>query len=136
MSREAKEVLFSGTDNAGVSNRLNSLAKVAERVKIKNTQKNTSNTASHLIGAGVAIGGSKNILNTVTGLLGAKTVAKKITDPKFLDQLTKTVEITSRDPGRLNLHLSKLAAIAAGKPGEKEKSDLYDNLKPGRNYGY
>ena len=122
MSKEAKDVLFKGSDFADLGKELDNLAFVVERVRdAAKIGANPSGTAqsAHALGWLLAAGGGGATLGLEFGLgsvVGPAGVAKLMTRPAFVRWLAEGTEIVARNPNSMAQHIRRLVQIQAANP--------------------
>lgn len=85
LSDEAKSVLFPG----GVRKEISNLAKVADLAKAANAERNMSNTATAVTGAGIGAGFISAPVTTMSFLGGSYLSAKAFTSPPLLRAMNR-----------------------------------------------
>ena len=122
MSKEAKDVLFKGSDFADLGKELDNLEFVVKRVKAAaRIGANPSGTAqsAHALGWLAAAGGGYATLGFEFGLasvVGPAGLAKMMTRPGFVKWLAEGVEKAAFNPNSVAQHIRRLVQIQAANP--------------------
>ena len=122
MSKEAKDVLFKGSDFADLGKELDNLRFVVNRVKdAARIGANPSGTAqsSHAIGWLLAAGGGGATLGFEFGLgsvVGPAGLAKLMTRPAFVRWLAEGTQKAATNPNSIAQHIRRLVQIQAANP--------------------
>jgi len=122
MSKEAKDVLFKGSDFADLGKELDNLRFVVNRVKdAARIGANPSGTAqsSHAIGWLLAAAGGGATLGFEFGLgsvVGPAGLAKLMTRPAFVRWLAEGTQKAATNPNSIAQHIRRLVQIQAANP--------------------
>lgn len=122
MSKEAKDVLFKGSDFADLGKELDNLSFVVNRVKdAARIGANPSGTAqsSHAIGWLLAAGGGGATLGFEFGfgsVVGPAGLAKLMTRPAFVRWLAEGTQKAATNPNSIAQHIRRLVQIQAANP--------------------
>ena len=122
MSKEAKDVLFKGSDFADLGKELDNLRFVVNRVKdAARIGANPSGTAqsSHAIGWLLAAGGGGATLGFEFGfgsVVGPAGLAKLMTRPAFVRWLAEGTQKAATNPNSIAQHIRRLVQIQAANP--------------------
>jgi len=138
LSSSAKTALFGGKRYAELKQPLDDLVNISNALRDAEKMKNYSNTARSLmtglgfaaIGGGIGFAGNgdvgSNAVESVMAAAGSSYMAGKLlTNPKFVNWLTQSVNVTNKNPNALIPQLSRLAAIADADAGIRDEIYQY-----------
>tara|TARA_Y100001938_G_scaffold54119_1_gene75617 strand:- start:395 stop:2398 length:2004 start_codon:yes stop_codon:yes gene_type:complete len=132
LSKETKNILFSGKGFKGLDKDLDKVAKIASVIRESGkTFKNPSGTADRLVGQGLIFGGGATaftgnpafILSVPLVIGGANQTAKLMTNPKFVKWMAQGTDIASNEGFEgVAKHISKLGIIMANSDSQSRQA--------------
>ena len=132
LSKETKNILFSGKGFKGLDKDLDKVAKIASVIRESGkTFKNPSGTADRLVGQGLIFGGGATaftgnpafILSVPLVIGGANQTAKLMTNPRFVKWMAQGTDIASNEGFEgVAKHISKLGIIMANSDSQSRQA--------------
>ena len=121
LSKEAKDVLFTGSEFDGLAKELDNLVFTVNRIKqAGRTTANPSNSAQIMYGMGLFGPGALGAMATFEAGFGSLVLpyggAKLLTNKSFVRWLAEGVELAATNPNSYGNHLRKLIQIQAVNP--------------------
>lgn len=140
LAPEARKALFQGTRYSQIVPEMETLGRVAERMKDAQKMANPSGTARNMLAA-AGIGAAANeaingdpknaALGLAAGVIAPRVAAKVMTNPQVIRWLAQGARIPMSDPNAVTAHLGRLAAIAEAEPEIRGwASQLAQSLMP------
>ena len=130
LSKEAKDVLFRGTQYEDLLPALDDLVFTLERINNTSSQMlNTSGTAKSLFSATVLLGAASDVGGLLTGQgfefgLGGLAFpaigAEAMTNPTFVRWMAKAVDLAANNPNSFPQHIRRLVQIAELNPDSRD----------------